>query len=159
MTPNSLAFKNAQIQRDVWDQTLTQIFVILKSYPNLDYEPLISLLAQPGRARKDNRDRSSFGRQLAESKDRYLQHQLLNRRMFWRRNDVGDPIRIKDHKGREIRGSYEYDISKVNSPEGRLLFWKQWFMIKMILALYDHRGLHSQDIRFGDAYLRRLLLQ
>lgn len=147
-----VSFSREQFQEDVQHKLIHPIRYFLNTYPDIKYNQKFRMLDQAASIyqhkpvyREMTLGEAMFG------------HELLNREMFWKRNKKGKPIEMRDENGRRMKGLYEIDYDKLETTEGRIQVWKQFFMTKIGADLHAHRAYHSSDNRFDINYYNNVI--
>lgn len=151
-------FNTAQFHEDVGQRLVARLRNFLNTYPDIDYRRLMRTLDAPMRAAQHEQyggqDPPDAWARVLAGFDWFV---LLDRSEFWKRDALGKPINLLDQNGRKIKGKYETEFDKVNQFSGRVLFWKQWLIGRMVTKLWEHRTYHAGDDPFGPDYFDHLI--
>lgn len=155
-----VSFNREQFQEDVQHKVIHPIRYFLNTYPDVKYNKKFKMLDQAATIEQRHHP-GGYGlppiyREMTLG-EAMFGHEMLNREQFWLRDKKGKPIEMRDKDGRKMKGLYEIDYDKVETPEGKIQVWKQFFMTKIAADLHSHRAFHSSDNRFDINYYNNVL--
>jgi len=151
-------FKQAEFSAEIQDKWIHKIRYMIDTYPSLNFNQTVRVLDQTETSSRHwGPDHRSLEPAYHEVKlgEAMFGHEMLNRAEFWKRDDHGNPVNMRDKKGRKIKGMYEIDYQRVQDE--KQLVWKQWFMMKVAGDLYAHRALHANEPRFNLTYYQNVV--
>ncbi len=150
-------FKQAEFQKEVQDTWIHKIRYMLDTYSSLNFNQTVRVLDQKETSRRhwDDHRESEPAFHDVPLGEALFGHEMLNIPKFWKRDDKGRPINLRDNKGRKMKGLYEIDYLKVQ--ENKQDVWKQWFMIKVAADLRSHKMLHGNDVRYNFTYYQNVI--
>lgn len=147
-----VSFNREQFQEDIQHKVIHPIRYFLNTYPDVKYNQKFRMLDQAATIREH---RPMY--RVMTLGEAMFGHELLNREQFWLRDKRGKPIEMRDKNGRKMKGLYEIDYDKLETTDGKVQVWKQFFMTKLAGDLHAHRAFHSSDNRFDINYYNNVL--
>jgi hypothetical protein len=151
-------FKTEEFQKEIQDKWIHKIRYMIETYPSINLNQKIRILDQTATNDRHWHEDDGHGHHRnmqpvyheVTMGEAMFGHEMLNRPQFWKMDDRGKPIHLRDRNGKKIKGKYVIDWEKVQDQKQAV--WKQWFMMKLAGDFYSHRALHANDVRYNLTY-------